>query len=202
MTRSTATPPHPSFDRWMPEDSSSQPNQSSYLAHLERTLTMQHAHPNNPSPHDNASDSLTQRAEQQPHYPHQNAPTLGASSAHHTPVQHQHQHQHHEPSPPPQDIPPQHVGMRSLSGDGVISDRQLERLVSRVGNKLLSTIQNEEFLNKFLNTRELLEDNKTLASQVQQLLREKKQLEAELAHTQSEVGTFKRIVGNIFLKMD
>lgn len=208
---------HPSFSRWLPDSdyhheeraSSHTGNNLPHLDQLERTLTM-----SSPSHQQHSSESLTQRAADQSrahHYASPAAPTLGANQY----AQQAHAHQN---------IPPQHVGMSSAQpthpqssphvsappststtsarAAAHIPEHQLERLVNRVAHKLVNIIQDDSFLDKFLNTRELLEDNKTLASQVQQLLRDNKQLEAEVSQAQSAVSGFKRIVGNIYLKMD
>lgn len=178
-----AQSPHPSFLRWLPDDQSSASPHD--LDQLERSLTMQH-HAQTSYP----NTSLNQRAAEQSYVPPYSNQTSASPSP--QPQQQPYNQQVHQPH-----IPPQHVGM---STD--IPEHQLERLVNRVAHKLLETINNDRFLDKFLNTRELLEDNKTLASQIQQLLRDKKQLEQDVQQAQSAMNGFKRIVGNIYLKMD
>lgn len=91
---------------------------------------------------------------------------------------------------------PENTSPEELDGE------TLERLVNRVVYGVLDRLKDENFIEKFTKSRELYEDNRQLASQIQQLIRDKKQQQSEMAFLRQEIKSFKRILGNIYLKMD
>lgn len=92
--------------------------------------------------------------------------------------------------------PPENTSPEELDGE------TLERLVNRVVYGVLDRLKDDHFIEKFTKSRELYEDNRQLASQIQQLIRDKKQQQSEMAFLRQEIKSFKRILGNIYLKMD
>ncbi len=73
---------------------------------------------------------------------------------------------------------------------------------NKVSDTVLKKLSDDAYLEKFLHSRELRQDNQMLAAQVKHLLKETKRLESELANRGSQLGSYKQIAGNIYLKLD
>ena len=107
---------------------------------------------------------------------------------------------HFDPALPPPQAPP-------LNGTPTRGERLGDRLASddlarRIADSILTRLRDDQFLDKFLRARELQRDNQLLASQVKHLLREKKELQAQLASQEDDLRRYKAVVGNIYLKID
>ncbi len=78
----------------------------------------------------------------------------------------------------------------------------LSRLLDQVSDRILARFSDDVYLEKFLHARELRKDNQMLAAQVKHLLKDNKRLELELASRGNQLGSYKQIAGNIYLKID
>lgn len=78
----------------------------------------------------------------------------------------------------------------------------LDHFVNIVTQGVLEKLSDGAFIDKFLYTRELRNDNERLAAQVKHLLQEKKRLEADLMIQADQLARYKKVAGNIFLKLE
>jgi hypothetical protein len=78
----------------------------------------------------------------------------------------------------------------------------IDAAVQRIASGVLQQLSDGPFIERFLKSQELTNDNRVLATQVQQLMRDSAQLQQEVQAAQQYAASFKRIVGNIFLKLD
>ena len=78
----------------------------------------------------------------------------------------------------------------------------IDAAVQRIASGVLEKLSDGPFIERFLKSQELTNDNRVLATQVQQLMRDSAQLQQEVQAAQQYAASFKRIVGNIFLKLD
>ncbi len=79
---------------------------------------------------------------------------------------------------------------------------EVERLVNRVVFAVLDKLNDDTFTEKFTKAKELLHDNRQLAAQIQQLLGQQQQHQDEVNHLTQQLSTFKKLIGNIYLKID
>ncbi len=79
---------------------------------------------------------------------------------------------------------------------------EVERLVNRVVFAVLDKLNDDTFTEKFTKAKELLNDNRQLAAQIQQLLGQQQQQQDEVNHLTQQLSTFKKLIGNIYLKID
>ena len=80
--------------------------------------------------------------------------------------------------------------------------RALETFVENLTDGVIRKLTDEDYLEKYLNTKELRRDNQMLAGQVKNLLKEKKRLEQELVDQGKNLGSYKQIAGNLYIKID
>lgn len=79
---------------------------------------------------------------------------------------------------------------------------ELDRLVNRMVFAVLDKLNDDSFVEKFTKSRELLNDNRQLANQIQQQLRQQKQHSEELNYYQTELTKFKKLFGSFYFKID
>lgn len=103
---------------------------------------------------------------------------------------------------PYEQIPAQQVFAKSPAPEPALDPAHVERLVNRILYAVLDRLNDDHFVSRFTKTKELLEDNRQLASQMQVMAREKREQESELAYLRQQLGSFKKVLGNIYLKVE
>ncbi len=107
-----------------------------------------------------------------------------------------------EKTPTQTPIHPSQENPKSPLDSSTLTPSDQASLVDLITNGILSNLSNDAYLEKFLNTRELRRDNQVLAAQIKHLLKDNKRLEAELANQGNQLGSYKQIAGNIYLKIN
>jgi len=153
--------------------------------------------PDAQNPSGQATQSLSQRASQ-PELP--SAPLSNTPSVANTPTS-------GFTSPPPAPERRMNLTPNTVVESGSVAmpgfpPAVMDAAVQRIASGVLDKLSDGPFIERFLKSQELTNDNRVLATQVQQLMRDGAQLQQEVQAAQQYAASFKRIVGNIFLKLD
>ena len=88
-------------------------------------------------------------------------------------------------------------------------EQALDRFANILANVVIHRLTQDQFVEKMVQARslqqendELKKDNEQLALQIKSLLKQQKNAESDIRSLETCLGQYKRIVGNLFLKLD